>query len=143
MSEWSAIICPIFTNVGPRSSMIKRSFFGLMPCVILCFRSTEIISLNLELFVPFSFSLISVFSCCLGDAFLFFPVFLADIPKVIVTFFFLEKAEKPLFGSFSDIFTLLLSLPQQLLHLLHFQHLPLYLLHPPLLLPNLRLTLLP
>lgn len=115
----------------------QTKFFGLMPCVMLCFRSTEIISLNLELFVPFSFSLISVFSRCLSDTFLFFPVFLADSPKIIVTLFFLEKAEKPLFGSFSDIFTLLLYLPQLLLHL------PLYLLHLPLLLPNLQLTLSP
>ena len=115
----------------------QTKFFRTDAMCDIMFRSTEIISLNLELFVPFSFSLISVFSRCLSDTFLFFPVFLADRPKIIVTFFFLEKAEKPLFGSFSDIFTLLLYLPQLLLHL------PLYFLHPPLLLPNLRLTLSP
>lgn len=50
ISECIDIICPNLINVGPKSSKIRRSFSGDTPLVILCFRSTPVISFNLSLY---------------------------------------------------------------------------------------------
>src|SRR5699024_11735929 len=59
-SECMDMICPSLIKVGPRSSMISLSFFGVTPRVMLCFRSTAVFSLSLELYSIGSILLILV-----------------------------------------------------------------------------------